>query len=81
MIMTMKINDNESDSENSNNIDNDHEMSDKNSDSYCNEEGDNDIHGRLGIRILSSSAESISQILSKFVSPSGHVMCCLFYRY
>ena len=56
------------------------------------------LHGRLGIRVLSSSAESIShewasltwEIMNeryfqhskiKFVSPSGHVLFCLFYLY
>ena len=47
-----------------------------------------------GIRILSANAESISHSFAsltreryfrrekiKFVSPSGHVMFCLFYRY
>ena len=53
-----------------------------------------DITWPLGIRILSSRAESISHSFAsltrerffqheevKFVSPSGHVMICLFYRY
>ena len=52
------------------------------------------LHCRLGIRILSSSAESISHEWAKrtseryfqrekrkFVSPSGHEMFLLFYRY
>ena len=52
------------------------------------------LHDRAGIRVLSSSAESIShsfvaltreryfqQEKIKFVSPSGHVMFYLLYRY
>ena len=52
------------------------------------------LHGRLGKRILPSSAESISHEWAKrtsercfqrekrkFVSPSGHEMFLLFYRY
>ena len=53
-----------------------------------------DISWPRGIRILSSSAESISHSFAsrtreryfqhlkiKFVSPSGHEMFCLLYRY
>ena len=32
------------------------------------------LHGRLGIRILSSRAESISDLKTKFESPRGHVI-------
>ena len=41
-----------------------------------------DITWPRGMRILSSSGESICQHEKiKFVSPSGHGMFCLFYRY
>ena len=36
------------------------------------------LHGRLGIRKLSSSAASISNLKIKFVSPRGHVISSMY---
>jgi len=37
------------------------------------------LHGRLGIRILSSRAKSISHSKIEFVSPRGHVISSIYY--
>ena len=39
------------------------------------------FHGRAGIRILSSIERYFQHSKIKFVSPSGHEMFCLLYRY
>ena len=39
------------------------------------------LHGRAVIRILSSSKRYFQYEKIKSVSPSGHVIFCLFYRY
>ena len=39
------------------------------------------LHGRAGIRMLSSSERYFQHEKIKLVSPSDHIMLCLFYRY